>query len=131
MMTDLFLIAHKVRGEPAFDVATKMECPECPEGTDEGFCTECDSLGFWWIIPTSGHRAYPIMHWDLGDLADISNQDGWMPDVLTVAGPLASHPDFASLPDHYVHKATPTVSLATALGIAKPKPQATIIPRRM
>lgn len=40
-----YLIAHKVRGEAAFDVAIKMQV----EGYDEP----------WWIIPTSGHRAYP------------------------------------------------------------------------
>ena len=39
-MSELYLIAHKVRGEPAFDIAVKM--------------------GDWWIIPTSGHRAYPF-----------------------------------------------------------------------
>jgi len=38
-----FLIAHKVRGEAAFDVAIKIDI-----GGEEG-----------WIIPTSGHRAYP------------------------------------------------------------------------
>lgn len=37
------LILHKVRGEPAFDVASKLMI-----GDEEG-----------WIIPTSGHRAYP------------------------------------------------------------------------
>jgi hypothetical protein len=37
------LILHKVRGEPAFDVAEKIQI-----GDEEG-----------WIIPTSGHRAYP------------------------------------------------------------------------
>lgn len=42
-MTELFLIAHKVRGEPAFDVAERLQIG--------------DELG--WIIPTSGHRAYP------------------------------------------------------------------------
>ena len=42
-MTDLYLIAHKVRGEPAFDVACRVQI-----GEEEG-----------WIIPTSGWRAYP------------------------------------------------------------------------
>jgi hypothetical protein len=41
------LILHKVRGEPAFDVAIKLMI-----GSEEG-----------WIIPTSGHRAYP--YWNL------------------------------------------------------------------
>lgn len=38
-----FLIAHKVRGEEAFDIAVQLQI-----GSDLG-----------WIIPTSGHRAYP------------------------------------------------------------------------
>lgn len=48
-MTELYLIAHKVRGEVAFDIAEKMEVPD-------------DYDNPWWIIPTSGHRAYP--YWD-------------------------------------------------------------------
>lgn len=51
-MSDLFLIAHKVRGEPAFDVATRVQI-----GEEEG-----------WIIPTSGHRAYPYWFCSLLDL---------------------------------------------------------------
>lgn len=43
-MTELFLIAHKVSGELAFDVATPLQI-----GEERG-----------WIIPTSGHRAYPF-----------------------------------------------------------------------
>ena len=46
------LILHKVRGEPAFDVAEKLQI-----GDEEG-----------WIIPTSGHRAYPHMTWPLDQL---------------------------------------------------------------
>lgn len=44
MTEELFLIAHKVRGEVAFDVAIEIEI-----GQETG-----------WIIPTSGHRAYPF-----------------------------------------------------------------------
>lgn len=47
-MSDLYLVAHKVRGEPAFDIALKLEMGEDGEP--------------WWIIPTSGHRAYPYWH---------------------------------------------------------------------
>lgn len=43
VMNELYLILHKVRGEPTFDIATPL-----PIGEEEG-----------WIIPTSGHRAYP------------------------------------------------------------------------
>ncbi len=80
-MSELFLIAHKVRGQPAFDVAQRMECPICHgvgcaglhlEDTYEGPpCGECDGEGMWWIIPTSGHRAYP--YWDV-PLADIDDR---------------------------------------------------------
>lgn len=64
-MSELYLVAHKVRGEPAFDVATRVPCPICsgePENDpdESGGCVECDSTGYWWIVPTSGHRAYPF-----------------------------------------------------------------------
>jgi hypothetical protein len=49
-----FLILHKVRGEPAFDIAERL--------SDET-----------WIIPTIGHKAYPWQYWALEDLADISD----------------------------------------------------------
>jgi hypothetical protein len=69
------LILHKVRGEPAFDVAEKMHCPVCEgarQGLDHGQdyagnCNSCDD-GWWWIIPTSGHRAYPWKTWSLETL---------------------------------------------------------------
>jgi hypothetical protein len=130
MTADLFLVAHKVRGEPAFDVATRMECPECPEGTDEGFCIECDNTGFWWIIPTSGHRAYPVMNWKLAELGDVT--DYHSVSILREAGPLEAHPKFASVPDHYAHRAAPKVSLIEALGIRPAAPaSATNFPRRV
>lgn len=50
---DLYIIAHKVRGERAFDVAIPL-------------VTESDEI--WWIIPTSGHRAYPYWHAPLDGL---------------------------------------------------------------
>ena len=71
-MSELYLIAHKVRGEPAFDIAVKMEMAD----------------GCWWIIPTSGHRAFPYWH------ERIKFQIAEMP---------------ADLPDHYpVAKKAPT-----------------------
>ena len=64
-----FLIAHVVRGEPAFDIAIKMDCPICGgrgwtarEIVGQERCDECDSLGYWWICSTSGHRARA--YWD-------------------------------------------------------------------
>lgn len=103
-MTDLYLIAHKVRGEPAFDVATKVACPECndPESGTQG-CTECDQFGFWWIIPTSGHRAYPC-------------------DYVLLTNPLSLE-GFEELPDHYATRAAPAFSLTEVLGLTRPKAQ--------
>jgi hypothetical protein len=56
----IYLIAHKVRGEPAFDIGSRFECPEC-HGIG---CPECGD-GQWWIIPTTGHRAYAYWHTEL------------------------------------------------------------------
>jgi len=56
MNEELYLIAHKVRGEPAFDVAIKMHVDTLNED--------------FWIIPTSGHRAYPYWFIPLNDLAE-------------------------------------------------------------
>jgi len=63
----MYLILHKVRGEPAFDVAEPIQI-----GDEEG-----------WIIPTSGHRAYPYWKIPLGEIVqnDIYQNpavpDGW------------------------------------------------------
>jgi hypothetical protein len=65
---ETYLILHKVRGKPAFDVAIKVLI-----GEEEG-----------WIIPTSGHRAYPAQFIRLDELA--------LPELAYV-------PD--DLPDHY------------------------------
>ena len=69
-MSELYLIAHKVRGEAAFDVAIKM--------------------GDWWIIPTSGHRAYPWAYFDIDA-------------EMYAAGPMPT-----DLPDHYPGAKAPT-----------------------
>ena len=79
-MTELFLIAHKVRGEPAFDIAERIQI-----GDEEG-----------WIIPTSGHRAHPYRHWKMDDLYDGSDMD--MPQPTYV---LDNVDPPADLPDHY------------------------------
>jgi hypothetical protein len=77
-----YLILHKVRGEPAFDIADKLQI-----GDEEG-----------WIIPTSGHRAYPYLHWDMNDLFDGSdiNKDGFHNKPIDL---IESCP--SDLPDHY------------------------------
>ena len=68
----VYLILHKVRGEPAFDVA--LRSAEMLEAT-----------GDEWIIPTSGHTAHPYWAKPLRD---------YLGDDIK-----ASVPD--DLPDHY------------------------------
>lgn len=102
-MTDLYLIAHKVHGEPAFDIACKLDCPECeglgPEYKTIAPCIECDSLGFWWIIPTSGHRAYTYYDIRLDEIEFEGNGHYCLSEELTKMPP--------SLPDHYLPTAEP------------------------
>jgi hypothetical protein len=95
-MTEPFLILHKVRGQPAFDIAIRMKCPLCADGVrdcDEVMCDcgECQGSGYWWIIPTSGHRAYPSdyiqldrLQTNIGEIA-VDHMDAQLDD----------------LPDHY------------------------------
>lgn len=127
-MTDPYLIAHKVRGEPAFDVAVRMDCPLCREdgGTISWGCHECDSLGYWFIIPTSGHRAYP--YWD-APLSDCTATKGMSTKRIFIE----DHPMPPDLPDHYPHSShTPTSgpSLAERLGITN-RPPVVKITRRL
>lgn len=117
-MSELFLIAHKCRGEPALDIATQMPCPEC----EAQGCSECDNLGWWWIIPTSGHRAYAYWYSELGHI--INNQPAMDINEITSSMP-------PSLPDHYPARAEPTISLAAALGLtARTAPPPAPIHRR-
>lgn len=75
-MTELYLIAHRCRGEATFDVAERMPCPKCagypfggyPEDLDGPGCIECDNEGFWWILSTCGYRAYPFWYDLLNDI---------------------------------------------------------------
>lgn len=110
-MSELYLVAHKVRGEPAFDIAVQMECPIC-EGRSwvanadscEAFaCHECDSTGYWWIIPTSGHRAYPYWEEALATLGTMFGQS---------LGSVGEMPE--GLPDHYPTASTSRPSLDLA-----------------
>lgn len=124
-MTDLYLIAHRVRGEPAFDVAQRIHCPECnPHGDQWKGCHECDGRGIWWIIPTSGHRAYPYWHSKLTDIGgcDCCGHGGFYHD----SGILEAMPD--ELQDHYLTQAEPTRSLTDLLNL-RPKPVAPILRR--
>ena len=104
---ELYLIAHKVRGEPAFDIAHQLQIG--------------DELG--WIIPTSGHRAYPWWWMELNRLG----REGWgvycEDNLWTDVPPM---PD--EIPDHYPVLSAPkgqgkhtAKDLVAALGIGRPK----------
>ncbi len=87
-MPDLFLILHKVRGEPAFDVAYPFRF-----GDEEG-----------WLIPTSGHRAHPAWSVPLKELSwNWRGNDGWSPtdDGFTYDDIADIPPLPEDLPDHY------------------------------
>lgn len=121
-MADPYLIAHKVCGQPAFDVAIRMKCPECGGngGTFDGStllltCHECDGLGFWWIIPTSGHRAYPWYAVPYGRLMMLVELAiGAVPEYIDRLMP----PMPIDLPDHYPdHGTAPKINLVEALGL--------------
>lgn len=126
-MSEPFLILHKVRGEPAFDIATQMECPICQgqtykapsygddsESLEQG-CDECNHDGFWWIIPTSGHRAYPVLLIKLEDLYYDSMRSPHIIDPLPLEQ-LFAECSIHDLPDHYPSKSSPPpTSLSTIM----------------
>lgn len=91
MPEELFLILHKVRGQPAFDIAQRLTI-----GDEEG-----------WIIPTSGHRAYPCWHFSIKTMQGMP----WWECPCDVP---------ATLPDHYSTNATPRPSLREVLNIFRP-----------
>ena len=105
-MSEPYLIVHVVRSEPAFDIAIRCD--------DMG--TESDPAP-WWIIPTSGHRAYP--YW---------TSPTPLEDILYCYGkfmPQDMEPP-ADWPDHYSTLPAPRgqgllSNLAETLGFA-PKP---------
>lgn len=115
----LYLIAHKVRGNPAFDIAERMDM-----GDDE----------VWWIITTSGHRAYP--YWELSFeslgvhvLPDGNWGWGYNDSDGSYKG-LVSYPQ-DDHPDHYPGRTIPITlnpddakqanDLLNRLGLLKPK----------
>jgi hypothetical protein len=103
-----YLIAHKVRGEPAFDVAIQMEMED----------------GVWWIIPTSGHRAYP--YWSASLEAALQLWDMYVHDSPEAGQPILPMP--SDLRDHYEAEAAPKGKgsgtngrdLLAMLGLVKP-----------
>jgi len=114
-MSEPYLILHKVRGEPAFDIAERMEV----EGYEEP----------WWIIPTSGHRAYPYWH-NLLDEFGVDLSYPGEPEFLTLGAMITKMPP--DWPDHYEASASRS-RLATAasdilsiMGLGNAKPQAPV-----
>lgn len=95
-----YLILHKVRGLPAFDIAIPLKI-----GSEDG-----------WIIPTSGHRAYPYEVIPLDEL----RHDGtgwtvtmdWLDWVKKVKVPNRDVPDHYSVNDHKRAPSTPTETLS-------------------
>lgn len=81
-MSDIHLILHKVRGEPAFDIAE----PAFVAGEAA------------WIVATSGHRAYPVAHWPLLEVIARG--------ITKTYEHVGALPEWTDLPDHY--SAVPT-----------------------
>jgi hypothetical protein len=123
-MTDLYLIAHKVRGEPAFDVAIHMECPLCAgHGHDlDGYCHECDGARHWWIISTSGHRAFPYWSIPLIKAYVLDQEAAYWNCVLKMPPEMPE-----GLRDHYVAERQVATDLIKVLGLIH-KPLAPVAP---
>ena len=90
-MTEPYLIAHLVRGEPAFDIAIRLE--DAPDDGED-----------WWIIPTSGHRDYPYWSASLEIVALYTGQDY---DYGAEYKPLEMPEAPAGWRDHYEVSAAP------------------------
>lgn len=131
-MTDPYLIAHLVRGEPAFDIAIRCD--------DMG--TESDP-GPWWIIPTSGHRAYPYWWTETSLLSLRDDEPGNLLNLTNYPVPTNHRDHYAANDRHYMKEieedtllaketARPgtglITNLADLLGFVAPKP--TTITRR-
>lgn len=95
-MSDLYLIAHLVRGQPAFDIAEEIE-PDL------------------WIIPTSGHRAYPYWSIEL-DLLGIITASG-----MSIQECYSMSPIPPNHPDHYANLPAAPGRGITDLSFLKPK----------
>lgn len=140
-MTEPYLIAHIVRGQPAFDIAERMDCPICEpirQGLDDGSapigCDECDGLGFWWILSTCGYRATP--YWstrliDVDDTFDLTFRDHtfWIDAERGIKGemsgpplPPVDWPDLFPINDksHQPTTEASRPSLLARLGLLKP-----------
>lgn len=112
-MNEPFLILHKVRGLPAFDIAEQMEVG------DE----------VWWIIPTSGHRAYPYWNMEIRKI-NWQNKTVWSSDLS--GGNEIPLPMPSDCFDHYAANerrsspASAASDLLSLIGLGKAKPSAPI-----
>lgn len=109
-MTEPYLIAHLVRGSPTFDIAEQIEIG--------------DELG--WIIPTSGHRAYPYWFCLLAQFGCCEVSDETIVRVFSDPYEIELAPAPPDWPDHYSLSAAPKgtgliSNLAERLGFV-PKP---------
>src|SRR5258707_1268807 len=88
-----------------------MECPFCQSyesvtgqwceaEREQEDCFDCEALGYWWVIPTAGHRAFP---WWSANLEDIDDQYELTFNETKLEGPGPMPP---SWPDHYKTDAT-------------------------
>lgn len=104
-MTEPYLIFHKVRGEPTFDVAIRLD--QSSVNSDEE----------WWIIPASGHRAYPCWTRKLDDLYSPPDEG-----TLSVRELVGTDEVPADLRDHYVASEPPRPRAVRPL----PEPKASL-----
>lgn len=117
-MTILYLIFHKVRGQPAFDIAQRAcagprPCQPTCGCWDGQRCLMEDE----WIIPTSGHAAYPVWWCELSDL-EVTER---MIQTSGLIPPFTIEDDW---PDHYpIRKSADPAPTAqpylTALGLTE------------
>lgn len=121
-MSELYLIAHKVRNEATFDVATKMMCPHCPGYLEnQGFgCFDCEDKGFWWIIPTSGHRAWPYWSININDMSEggvVTYSIGTDKSVVYLNPPAMP----TGWPDHFKSLPAPKVDITSLFKSTQPQ----------
>lgn len=118
-MNDLYLILHKVRGEPAFDIAQRFCASEdgpCQEGCglwNHQTNTCLAKQEEWWIIPTSGHGAYPYWYRKLDVAAHVTLPADW--------------PDHYSANDRQRKQPGSSIDL-TELGLESPSDKSTSTP---
>lgn len=94
MTDELYLICHKVRGQPAFDVAIILDTLD-----EDGEVV--------WLIPTSGHRAYPYWQTPLDGIEFEGNGNYCLSEELANMPP--GHPDHYACNDRSTTTKQPTL----------------------